>query len=118
MTTAQTYAWILYATALASTKEPRVIKEIEHAADAINHAVPTQKEMSESIRWLREKDLIEKSGKKLSLTSAGNALLGKIRSKPGNLMTAWKRITQELQKIGADNNQPVDCRTMRARQIG
>ena len=57
MTFAKTYAWILYFIALASSKIAASRREIEPVADAINHAFPTDREITASVKWLSEKDL-------------------------------------------------------------
>ncbi|MEM0966971.1 MAG: hypothetical protein AAGJ81_12545 [Verrucomicrobiota bacterium] len=116
MTEAQTYSWIFYAASAAAQKEAVKIREIESVADAINHAVPTQKEISSSIRWLESKALIEREGKKVALTEEGKSFASEIAAKPSSTMKTWDRIAKAFQKMGADNSTGIDCRTMEAKQ--
>jgi hypothetical protein len=48
----QVISWIFLAIAIASQNEPTDYKSISMVADGINHAVPTQKELKNSITWL------------------------------------------------------------------
>jgi hypothetical protein len=118
MTEAQTYSWIFYATSLIAQKEPVKIREIESVADGINHAIPTQKEISNSIRWLQSKDLVSKEGKKLILTQAGSDLISKLTEKHSTTMKAWDSITSELHRMGVDNTTNLNCNTMEADPVG
>jgi len=114
MTEAQTYSWIFYAASLIAQKEPVKIREIESVADGINHAVPTQKEISSSIRWLQSKDLLTKERKKIILTQEGADLASKLTKAHRTTMKAWDSITSELQRMGVDNTTNLNCRTMEA----
>lgn len=49
---ASTIAWIFYSTALASAEAPAQRSAIVAAADAMNHAIPTERELSSSLAWL------------------------------------------------------------------
>ena len=90
MTLAQTYSWLFYAVALASSTEPAKYHDIEQTADPINHAIPTQKELKESLAWLNSERLIIKKGKGYALTEEGSALLDMPSSKIGATMGVWK----------------------------
>ena len=112
MAYATTYSWIFYAIALCSGKSPAKIKEIEQVADGINHAIPTAKEIFASVKWLIEMGLIEKVGKGFCLSENGRGLFEITTSKPGGLLTQWKRLSKKFIKLGADGQTQVDCRTM------
>jgi len=112
MTYAKTYSWILYSIALACGERPARRKEIEQVADGINHAIPTDREIFASVKWLNERDLIEKVGKGWCLTVKGQELIDNTISKSGGLLTIWERISKKLIKLGADGKTQVDCRTM------
>jgi hypothetical protein len=47
MTDARTFAWIL----LSVRQQGSTRREISEMADAIDHAVPTHREMEASLRW-------------------------------------------------------------------
>lgn len=116
MTEAQTYSWIFYSASAVAQKEAAKVREIESVADAINHAIPTQKEISSSFKWLESKGLITRAGKKVILTEEGKSLASEITGKSGSTMKTWDRITKAFQKLGADNTTSLDCRTMEAEQ--
>lgn len=118
MTEARTYAWLFYATSMVSfEQEPAKHISIVAAADAINHAIPTQKEISQSFKWLQEKELIRKVGKRALLTDTGKELIEQIENKPGGVMKVWDRITKSLKRMGADDSVSVNCNTMKAEPI-
>ena len=92
------------------------MKAIEQAADAINHAIPTQKELSVSIKWLTDKKMIEKEGKKTRLTDVGSDIIEQASNKPGGAMKVWDRIEKTIEKMGVDNAQQIDPRNMNTEQ--
>ena len=55
MTEDEIYSWIFLAVGMASEIEPCNINGISMIADGINHAVPTQKELRNSLSWLSTK---------------------------------------------------------------
>lgn len=103
MTLAQTYSWLFYALALASGREPAKYKDIEQVADGINHAIPTQKEIRESLAWLSDKGLILKEGKAYLLSENGIALLNRLSNKVHTTMGVWKSIEKYFEECGVDN---------------
>ena len=113
MTEAQTYSWIFYALAAVANTEGASVRGIEAVADGINHAVPTQKEMSSSLRWAESKGLIEKTGKKIFLTDSGRVFAARFFETPGSAMKTWDRIASAFADMGADNAIQLDCRTMK-----
>jgi hypothetical protein len=64
MTDRQIISWIFYAVAMASQERPVDIKGISMAADGINHAIPTQKELQLALAWLLKEKLIKEEQKK------------------------------------------------------
>ena len=112
MTLAQTYSWLFYALALASRREPVECKDIEQVADAINHAVPTQKEMKESLAWLIRAGLAIKEGKAYSLADRGVALLNSHTNKVHTTMGVWKSIEKHFEDCGVDNVTNINPNTL------
>jgi hypothetical protein len=70
-----TTAWIFQAVAYASQDEPAKLDDVIACADAINHAIPTQKELQRSFGRLISNKLITKIGKSYSLTDEGRTLM-------------------------------------------
>ncbi len=115
MTEARTYAWIFYSISMVSSEqEPEKQVSIVAAADAINHAIPTQKEISQSFKWLQRHELIVRVGKRAFLSDPGKELIEKIGRKPGGVMKVWDRITTAFKKMGVDDTVSVNCNTMKA----
>jgi hypothetical protein len=112
MTLAQTYSWLFYAVALASRTEPAKFRDIEQVADGINHAIPTQKEMRESLAWLTEEGLINKEGKAFLLSNSGTELLNKLSNSAGTTMGVWKNIEKHFEEYGVDNANNINPNTL------
>ena len=71
MTKSKQHTWIF----LSVGESPSGgLDEIIGAADGMNHALPTHRELQESLGWLIENGLIHKAGEKYFLTEAGEAL--------------------------------------------
>jgi len=111
MTLFQTYSWLFYALALASGKGPAKYKDIEQAADGINHAIPTQKEIRKSLAWLSDKGLVIKEGKTYFLSGDGNTLLNRLSSNVNTTMGVWKNIERYFEECGVDNVAKIDPNT-------
>lgn len=92
----QTISWIFLAIAISSKKQPVKFSEISTIADGINHAVPTQVELQASIKWLMEKELILKLGKKYELSDTGKNIFSPIESNSHTLMQMWDGLEQVL----------------------
>ncbi|MBK1884895.1 hypothetical protein JIN85_20965 [Luteolibacter pohnpeiensis] len=114
MTEAQTYSWIFYAASASCAKEGANIRDIEAVADGINHAVPTSKEMTQSLKWAESKGLITKEGKKFVITRDGQDLIAQVSSRGGSAMKIWERYTRLFEKLGAENVTHLNCQTMKA----
>ena len=74
MTDAEVYSWIL----LSISHGGGTRTEIAQVADGINHAVPTEKEMNASLRWLQDNRLVCMKDSRFTLTESGAAILSKI----------------------------------------
>jgi hypothetical protein len=114
MTEAQTYAWIFYAVSVTASNVGATHREIEAAADGINHAFPTQREFSVSLAWIESKGLISRAGVRVKLSDEGEKLAASYRKKRGSVPRIWDQFTRAFQKLGADNLTQLDCRTMKA----
>lgn len=114
MTEAQTYAWIFYASSLASQGKAAGLTEIEMAADAINHAKPTQVEFSSSVIWLKAQGLLEENEKEISLSEEGLLFFSQLSKKGGSAMKVWEYITNAIEERGVDNRISLNCGTMEA----
>jgi len=91
-------SWIFLAIEMASKQAPASYSSIEKLADAINHAIPMQKEMQFSINWLLKNELIIKSGAKYVLSKYGMekfALLNVSNEK--NIFELWKAIESDFE---------------------
>ncbi|WP_120274807.1 hypothetical protein [Mangrovibacterium diazotrophicum] len=91
-----TISWILLAIAFASQKSPAGRKEISEIADGINHAVPTNRELEESIKWLIQNGIISEANKKFSLSDYGEKLVNNANSKTNIIFEIWKNLETEI----------------------
>lgn len=99
MTDSRTISWIFLATALASQIRGAKFNEISELADGINHAIPKQIELQESLTWLMSKDLILKEGSNYSLTNRGKELVKKAETKSNLLLKLWDLLEDDLEMI-------------------
>ena len=109
MTEANTYSWIFFAIAAISQQGAVKLSEVTPVADGINHAIPTQKEIRNSLSWLEGQSLVEREGKRVLVTPEGKSLFARISGKPGGTMKTWDRLTAEFTKLGADDEVQIDC---------
>jgi predicted transcriptional regulator len=98
----QTISWIFLATALASNRRPTNINGISSVADGINHAIPTQKELQNSISWLIKQGLILKQGKIYELTSDGKNEYEKASKNTKILMSIRENIEKSFNLYKVD----------------
>ena len=98
MTESQLISWIFLATALASQVEPANFEGISMVADGINHSVPTEKEMKNSLTWLINKELITKESKKYYLTQKGITQYEFATKETNTIMKIWNNLEQILCK--------------------
>ncbi|MDD5150098.1 MAG: hypothetical protein PHC28_06385 [Flavobacterium sp.] len=92
----QIFSWIFLAIALASQKEPIDYKGISMIADGINHSIPNEKEIRQSIIYLLNNNLISQIGKKYTLSEKGNLLYQKASEGKKPLLSIWEYIEIEL----------------------
>ena len=92
-------SWIFMAIGYASQKQPADFAAISQVADGINHAMPTHKELQNSIARLLELTLIKKEGKKYTLSKSGDALLTEAQEKGKTLSGVWKGLEIEFATI-------------------
>jgi hypothetical protein len=95
MTESQTIAWIL----LCVPDKPGTLQNIIAMADAINHAIPTHRELQTSLGWLQARGLVSKQGRCYSVTEIGSQLLSRLRSPNRPMMKTWDLVSAELQKM-------------------
>ena len=103
MTEEQTISWIFLSIALSSETESADLREISSIADGINHSVPNQKELKNSISWLLNKILILKLDKKYKLTDLGKAEYEKAAKNTNTLFEIWENLELTIQNINRNN---------------
>ncbi len=95
MTDAQTFSWIL----LSVYEQGSTLRQISETADAINHAVPTHREMETSLRWLQERGLVREDCGRFVLTDTGTAFLSRLRSPTRPIMQTWHAVGDAIQTM-------------------
>jgi hypothetical protein len=100
-TNASTVAWFLYSVALASGSTPATSAEISGLADAINHAVPSQQELSGSLRRLKELGLVTAHGRRYSLTDAGKTMMAAAQNSASTVSLVWKNLTSTIGQLSS-----------------
>ena len=103
MTDFQIISWIFLATALASQERGTDAAGISAVADGINHSVPTQKEMQNSLKWLLTKDLVIKEQGKYNLTDQGQELFQQVRKRSDILLKMWEILETDLKSVNENN---------------
>ena len=96
MTENQIISWIFLATALASQVKPANFEGISMVADGINHCVPTEKEIRNSLTWLINEELITKESKKFYLTQKGIAKYELATKETKTLLKIWDNLEEIL----------------------
>lgn len=97
MTDFKTVSWIFLAVYLASQERSANFKEISQIADGINHAVPTHKNLQDSLTWLQINGLIVKTGSSYSLTDGGKDCV--LQSESKTLFDTWSKLEKALSTI-------------------
>jgi hypothetical protein len=92
-------AWIYLAVSMASQTEPADFKGISMIADGINHAAPAHKELQTSISWLISKGLINKVGKKYTLTEKGKEDYANAQVETNALLNAWDNLEKIIKAM-------------------
>ena len=103
MTKEETISWIFLSIALASETEMANLREISNISDGINHSIPSQKELKNSIHWLLEKELIEQRGKKYKLSKSGITEFKETSEKTNIISNIWKNIELRIKDIIENN---------------
>jgi hypothetical protein len=108
METAKTYAWIMYAVALAAQKGSANFAAISQLADGINHAVPEHKELQSALKWLSNNQFVEKKGTWYTLTPKGAMLVASVRNENDTARQVWASLAMALsshsQAISSSSN--------------
>ena len=112
MTLAETYSWILYAVEMSSQRYPATQKGISRAADEINRAVPSHKELQASIAWLEAEGLIKLDGDSMEPTALGREILDRGTSSADGVSGVWQSLTSELASMGADDTEEINPSNM------
>ncbi len=84
------------AIAYASRKESANFKGVSGVANGINHAIPNHNELQKSIKWLLEKELIVKSGKKYTLSGKGSKFISHSKEHISTTSELLKMIEQTI----------------------
>ncbi len=103
MTDEETNSWIFLAAGLASNGASFNFNSVIGVADGINHAIPTQKELQNSFKWLSNQKLITKEGKKYRITDKGITLLEKAREKSNIMLKQWNYIEKQFLVLSSQN---------------
>jgi|TARA_B110000238_G_C16010684_1_gene388731 predicted transcriptional regulator len=103
MTEEETISWIFLSIAFASETKTADLKEISNIADGINHSIPNQKELKNSIHWLLEKKLIEQNGKKYKLSKSGIIEFKETSEKTNVISKIWKNLELRIKGIIENN---------------
>jgi predicted transcriptional regulator len=103
MTKEEKISWIFLSIAFASETETVDLEEISNIADGINHSIPNQKGLKNSILWLLEKKLIVQNGKKYKLSKLGITVFEETSEKTNLISKIWKNIELRIKDIIENN---------------
>lgn len=98
MTNEQITSWIFLAIAIGSQESPITLFQISGIADGINHAIPTYKQLQNSISWLKQKKLVSHIAKKYSLSEFGKEIFEKAKKRK-TILSIWADLENEFIKI-------------------
>jgi hypothetical protein len=90
-------AWIFLAVADAAAGDPAPLDRIVAVADAINHAIPTERELEGGFTRLLRADLIRQVERDLGLTAAGAALAARGKAASEAWLEQWEFLTGVLE---------------------
>ncbi len=96
MTDTQVFAWIFF----SIQEELSSLQQIIGNADAINHAIPSHRELQMSLGWLQRQGLIQRKKKQYCLTKPGLVISKKVSSK--SKFKTWDKTTEYLSKLSQD----------------
>jgi hypothetical protein len=88
-------SWLLYAIALAGREGPAPLRDVIHAADAVNHAIMTFEELDSALAKLKAARLVIVRAKKFSLSAKGKRLYEKVAANR-TLMAQWNALHELL----------------------
>jgi hypothetical protein len=100
----RTMAWIMYALGGASQREAGTFAAISQIADGMNHAVPTQKELQSSLKWLITHRLAQKQGSRYSLTLHGTEIMAAAHTDERTVASVWDALTRILHTLPSEMN--------------
>ncbi len=104
MTDSETFAWIL----LSVPERGGKLQDLIVMADAINHAIPTHRELQRSLGWLKSHGFVVKEGRNFLLTELGTDLLARAKSTKQTMMRTWDMVTAELDSLAGEEAPPDD----------
>ncbi len=81
------------------------MEEVIGMADALNHAIPTDLELRDSLGWLRSAGLIQKEGKFFLRTPDGNRLVSQHQSKHRAVFKLWDAVAESLEQLSVTDYQ-------------
>jgi hypothetical protein len=90
-----TVAWIFLAIDFWD-KDPVTRDEVVHSADAINHDVPSDREMDFAFAYLASRALIASEGHCYSITDAGKTILAGAHDGAGNIFDVLSSLRTAL----------------------
>ncbi|MDX2360824.1 MAG: hypothetical protein QNK23_08465 [Crocinitomicaceae bacterium] len=96
MTETETISWILLAVSLGSEVESVDYAGIKMLADGINHAIPLDKEMQRSLKWLVSNGVINKIGKKYNLSETGKELYSNASGDNRPISEIWNELEVKI----------------------
>jgi predicted transcriptional regulator len=89
---AETRAWIF----LSVPEQSGLIADIIAMADGINHAIPTQDELRQSLRWLQKRGLVCRDGRRHRLTDLGITL--RRSTSASNIFKTWDIVADRFRR--------------------
>ncbi|SKA25464.1 hypothetical protein SAMN02745119_03385 [Trichlorobacter thiogenes] len=96
MTDLKIISWIFYALEMASGTGSANFREISQIADGINHAVPTDKELQQSLDALISVGFVSKESKRYQLTDEGKLVLMAAHKNSNTISQTWANLHKLL----------------------
>ncbi|WP_026728351.1 hypothetical protein [Flavobacterium denitrificans] len=97
MRNAEILSWIFLALAISSKDSPVGFASISQIADGINHSVPNEKEIQNSLTWLKNHGLVLKLKNKYSLTEIGKEMFSDAQNTTETLLKMWEHLEKKIQ---------------------
>jgi hypothetical protein len=95
MTDHKVYAWIL----ISVPEFGGTAHDIMAMAGAINRVDPSQDELENGLRWLKQSRLLIQVGKHFLLTDQGAHLLARVKIAGQSIVNFWSAVTTELEAL-------------------